>query len=316
MKFSTEVPVKPLSHKLDYSSKIVSLGSCFAVNMSEKFKQFQFQHSVNPFGILFHPVALANLIEFAASDKIFDESDVFCNQEVWSCFDAHSDLNELEDMEILFQLNAKLRTFKADLMQANTLIITLGTAWVYRFIASDKIVANCHKLPQQQFTKEILSVETVKNSLFKIYELVKTLNPSIQFVFTVSPVRHIKDGFVENQQSKAHLIAGLHAFLAEVEEGYYFPSYEIVMDELRDYRYYTADLIHPNAIALDYIWEKFKTHCIAEQAHKTMQLVDEVQKGLAHRPFNPYSEQHGKFLDKLALKLDALLEAYPFMNFR
>lgn len=315
MKFSTEVPIKNLANPITYDSKIVTVGSCFAVNMAEKFKTFQFQHVVNPFGILFHPVALANLFEFAEKDYIFEPKDIFCHQEVWSCFDAHSDLNELDEEEILFNLNAKIRDFKSYVSQATHVNITLGTAWVYRFLETDALVANCHKIPQKQFVKEILSVETIVKSLQKIETVCKTLNPTIQLLFTISPVRHIKDGVVENQQSKAHLITALHQFLKNTEH-YYFPSYEIVMDELRDYRFYTSDLLHPNQIAIDFIWEKFKTHCIAENAYKTMQLVDEVQKGLAHRPFNPYSEQHGKFLDNLGEKLDTLLNDFPFMNFR
>jgi hypothetical protein len=316
MKFSTEVVVTDLANKISYDSKIVSLGSCFAVNMSENFKKFQFQHSVNPFGILFHSQALANLLEFAVTDKVFDESDIFYHNEIWSSFDAHSDMNELEDFEILLKLNQKIRTFKTDLQQASHLIITLGTAWVYKNIATNKLVANCHKILQKEFTKEILSVATIEQNLHDIVNYVTKLNPNIQCIFTLSPVRHLKDGLIENQRSKAHLITALQNFLEGEKQHYYFPSYEIIMDELRDYRYYGADLLHPNEIALQYIWEKFSKHCITESAYPTMQLVDEVQKGLAHRPFNPYSEQHAKFLDKLGIKLDTLLEKYPFMNFR
>lgn len=316
MKFSTEIPIKNIENPIDYNSKIVSTGSCFAVNMADKFKNFQFQSTVNPLGILFHPIALANLFEFAANNKIFEAQDLICHQDVWSCFDTHSDMNELEKLEILFKLNHKIREFKSNLSEASHIIITLGTAWVYKHKEQNKIVANCHKIPQNQFTKELLPIPIIVESLKKIENVIANLTPSAQILFTISPVRHIKDGFVENQRSKAHLISGLHEYLESSKNTYYFPSYEIVMDELRDYRYFKADLIHPNDVAIDYIWEQFKKHCINENAYKTMQLVDEVQKGLAHRPFNPYSEQHHTFLDKLAIKLDNLLEQYPFMNFR
>jgi len=316
MKFSTEVVVPELKNKISYQSKIVSLGSCFAVNMSDNFKRFQFQHGVNPFGILFHTQALANLFEFANSDKVFDESDIFYHNEIWSSFDAHSDMNELEPIAMLLKLNQQIRTFKSDLKQASHLIITLGTAWVYEHIDSKKIVANCHKVPQKNFTKKLMSVAQICKNLEQMVTIAEQLNPNIQCIFTISPVRHAKDGFIENQCSKAHLIAALHEFLGQQKKHYYFPAYEIIMDELRDYRFYDTDLLHPNAIALQYIWEKFLTRCIEPNAHATLKLVDDVQKALAHRPFNPYSEQHNKFLEQLATKLDRLLAQYPFMNFR
>lgn len=316
MKFLTEIPIKTLEEKISYESKIVSVGSCFAVNMAEKFKQFQFQYAVNPFGILFHTQAIENLFKYASEDKLFTETDIFLHNETWSSFDAHSDLNELEADEVLFHLNSKIRTFRADLESASHLILTLGTSWVYRNVASNQLVANCHKIPQKEFTKEILSVNHIQENIKRIVEITNEINPNVKVIFTISPVRHIKDGFVENQQSKAHLITALQGFLQENSNHYYFPAYEIMMDELRDYRFYAADLLHPNDIAIHYIWDKFVANCISEESLPTMKLVDEVQKGLAHRPFNPYAESHNLFMDKLAQKLDILLEKYPYMNFR
>ncbi|UYW00583.1 GSCFA domain-containing protein [Flavobacterium agricola] len=316
MKWSTEVGLVDLPEKITYDSQLLALGSCFAVNMADAFKNYQFRNVINPFGILFHPVALGNLFEFAAQNKVFEPDSVFCNQDVWSCFDAHSDLNALDELDILLALNQKLQLFKQTLQSASHVIITLGTAWVYRHIESGKLVANCHKLPQKLFVKELLTADEITKSLQRMQELALQINPKVQFIFTISPVRHIKDGVVENQRSKSNLFVGLHQFLDLNKKAYYFPTYEIMMDELRDYRFYGRDLLHPNEMAITYIWEKFKKHCIAETAYPTMQLVDEVQKGLAHRPFNPHSEQHELFLNKLAQKLDVLLEQYPFMNFR
>ena len=318
MRLTTTVSIPALNNPVSYYSSIVSTGSCFAVNMSEKLKQFQFQHSVNPLGILFHPLAIEKLIDFAVTDKVFDAHDIFQHQDIWSCFDAHSDLDTLDQADILFLLNTKTSQFKTAVKKATHFVITLGTAWVYRHIETDTIVANCHKLPQHFFKKELLTANEISVSLHHIYQKLKTLNPDLQFIYTVSPVRHIKDGFVENQQSKAHLIAGLHQFLSEAASArhYYFPAYEILMDELRDYRFYANDLLHPNETALLYIWEKFVEHCIAPDSYAVMKKVEEVQKGLAHRPFNPYSKAHEVFLEQLAKKLDDLLEIFPFMNFR
>ncbi len=318
MRLTTTVFIPALKNPISYHSNILSVGSCFAVNMSEKLNQFQFQHSVNPLGILFHPLAIEKLIDFAITDKVFDSHDIFLHQGVWSCFDAHSDTNTLEEADILFLLNTKISRFKEAIKKATHFVITLGTAWVYRHIESNLIVANCHKLPQKLFTKELLTVNEITASLHHICQKAKALNPDLQFIYTVSPVRHIKDGFVENQQSKAHLIAGLHQFLSEVNHDryYYFPAYEILMDELRDYRFYANDLLHPNETALQYIWEKFVENSITPDSYTIMKKVEDIQKGLAHRPFNPYSKAHEVFLEQLAQKLDELLEMFPFMNFR
>lgn len=317
MQLQTIVPIKPSENKIDYHSKIVSIGSCFTVNMAQRFQQFQFQQAVNPFGILFHPVAIARLIDFAVENKTFTAEDVFLHNEIWSSFDAHSDLNELEQEDIIDTLNAKVVFLRERFMEASHVILTFGTAWVYRNIEKNQLVANCHKVPQNHFSKELLTVAQCENAIASIEKGIRKLNPNVQITYTISPVRHIKDGYVENQRSKAHLITALQNHLENnTEKNYYFPSYEIVMDELRDYRFFTQDLIHPNEIAIDYIWEKFVENTIEPSILPTMKMVDEVQKGLAHRPFNPYTEAHQKFLDKLAQKLDVLLEQYPFMNFR
>ena len=317
MQLQTIVPIKQLETPVNYHSKIISVGSCFAVNMAERFRQFQFQNSVNPFGILFHPVAIAKMIDFALNDKTFTASDVFLHNEIWSSFDAHSDLNELEQEDIIEALNAKILHFKQAVQTATHFVLTFGTAWVYRHVEKNQLVANCHKIPQKQFGKELLSVVECQEAMDSIEKGIRHLNPTTQIIYTISPVRHIKEGVVENQRSKAHLITALHEHLDKnTENNYYFPSYELMMDELRDYRFYGKDLLHPNELAIDYIWNKFVEYAVDANAVDTMKLVDEVQKGLAHRPFNPFSEAHEKFLEKLALKIDALLTQYPFMKFR
>ncbi len=318
MKLQTTLTIPKLHDPITYDSKIVSVGSCFAVHMAEKFKRFQFISSVNPFGILFHPLAIEKLFQFLIDEKHFTEEDVFIYDEIWSSYDAHSDLDALSQEEIVSNLNKKLNGFRKDITEATHLILTLGTAWVYRNNESQQVVANCHKVPQKHFAKEIVSVEQIVVNLNKISAILQQINPQITVLFTISPVRHIKDGFVENQRSKAHLIAALHQFLEEnpSDKKYYFPSYELMMDELRDYRFYSADMLHPNELSVEYIWNAFIESCVSSESAVLMKKVDEVQKGLAHRPFNPYSEKHQQFLETLAQKLDELLEKYPFMNFR
>lgn len=318
MNFSTVVPLSYTGKKITYEDKILCLGSCFAVNIGEKFKMYQFQQTINPFGILFHPKAIEKLIEYAVKGYVFTASDVFEHQEIWSSFVAHSDLNELEQEDIVAKLNVKLFDLQVALRESTFITLTFGTAWVYELKETGELVANCHKIPNTQFTKRILSYSEVAKSYHTILTLIRSINNDAQVLCSISPVRHIKDGFVENQRSKSILHAALHETLEGLEDTkmYYIPVYEILMDELRDYRFYTEDLIHPNAMAIQYIWERFVNQYVDEEMHGVMKKVEEVQKGLNHRPFNPTAEQHLKFLDTLIEKIDDLLERYPFMSFR
>ena len=319
MQFRTQIPVLKSKNPIDYTSGVVSLGSCFAVNMSEKLDYFKFQHYCNPFGILFHPLAIEKLIDVAVFRKEFTAEDVFFHNEQWHTFDGHSDLSETDREVLLQNLNVIAATTHDKIAAATHVIITLGTAWVYRKTEDGKIVANCHKVPQKQFNKELLGIPAIKESLAGIISKIHRLNPEAQLIFTVSPVRHIKDGFTENQWSKANLITAIHQTIAEFSEEAvfidYFPSYEIMMDELRDYRFYAEDMIHPNAVAIEYIWKRFSESRIAETAYPVMDEVESIRKGLAHRSFNPDSEQHAKFLKNLQLKIATLAVQYPNITF-
>ncbi|MBQ0907920.1 GSCFA domain-containing protein [Flavobacterium sp. F-328] len=318
MQFTTPIPIPKNEFLIDYTSKIISIGSCFAVNMAEKLDYYKFQNSCNPFGILFHPLAIEKLIEYAVSKKEFTDNDVFFYNERWHCFDAHSDLSTSNKDELLATLNAILVSVQQYIKQASHCIITYGTSWVYRNIESQEIVANCHKVPQKQFQKELLTVTTIQESITNTVNLIRTLNPQCKLIFTVSPVRHIKDGFVENQRSKANLISALHTVLQvppSGAEGAYFPSYEIMMDELRDYRFYADDMLHPNQTAINYIWKRFADAVISEKAWSTMDEVESLQKSLAHKPFNPESESHLKFQAKVREKITILESQYSFMKF-
>jgi lysophospholipase L1-like esterase len=318
MELQTKIPLTPSDNPIDYQSKLVLLGSCFVENIGAKLDYFQFQHLQNPFGILFHPSAIENLVQRAIAGKNYQQEEIFEQDGIWRCFDAHSDLRSDNPKTLLNLLNQKLKETKESLETASHIIITLGTAWVYEYNSSGKMVANCHKVPQKQFIKKLLSVAEIELSLKHIIRLIQSVNPKAQIICTISPVRHIKDGFVENQRSKAHLITAVHSVLssrAQSRDLAYFPSYEIVMDELRDYRFYGNDMVHPNELAVGCIWEKFKSVWIASNSYTVMDEVDAVQKGLLHRPFNPDSEAHQKFKTSLRAKITYLQERYPFMKF-
>ena len=245
----------------------------------------------------------------------FTENDIFFHNERWHCYEVHSEWSHSNKEEFLENLNAVLKTSLIQLFQASHIIITYGTSWVYRNIESNAVVANCHKVPQKAFLKEILSVETIEKSINDTIDLIQKINPDCTIIFSVSPVRHIKDGFVENQQSKAHLIAALHSSNFQLPTSSYFPSYEIMMDELRDYRFYAEDMLHPNQVAIDYIWERFSETTISGESYSIMDEVHSIQKGLQHRPFNPSAESHIKFEEKLREKITKLLSQYSFMKF-
>lgn len=316
MHFRTQIPISKSNFPIDYTSRIVSLGSCFAVNIAEKLDYYKFQNSVNPFGILFHPLAIEKLIELAVSKFQFSEKDIFFHNERWHSYDAHSDLSNSDPFELLKNLNQITAITRQKIEEATHIIVTLGTAWVYRNLESNTIVANCHKVPQNQFGKEILSVDEIRKSLENIISACTEINKKVQIIFTISPVRHIKDGFIENQISKSHLIAAVHqAILNHSSNTNYFPSYEIMMDELRDYRFYTSDMLHPTPIAIDYIWEGFNKAWISDSALPIMEEVGSIQKGREHRPFNPDSESHLKFKSQLIEKINKLVLEYPFMKF-
>ncbi|MCD0470689.1 GSCFA domain-containing protein [Flavobacterium sp. JAS] len=319
MQFRTQIPISKTNNPIDYNSKVVSFGSCFAENMAEKFDYFKFQNTTNPFGIIFNPVSIEKIISRVVREELYTEKDVFFYNERWHSYEVHSDLSNSDREELLETLNKAISETNKQLQEATHIIITYGTSWIYRNIESDEIVANCHKVPQKQFSKELLSVEITQKSIQNTIELIQVLNPDINFIFTVSPVRHIKDGFAENQLSKSHLFAGLHESLKTHNSKFitpnYFPSYEIMMDELRDYRFYAEDMLHPNQVAIDYIWHKFSENYISENSISTMQEVEEIQKSLHHRSFNPESEQHQKFLAKLQQKIKAIEEKWSHIKF-
>ncbi len=319
MQFRTQIPISKSNSLIDYNSKILSFGSCFAENIAEKFDYFKFQNETNPFGIIFNPVSIEKLFRRVCELELFGEKDVFFHNERWHSFEVHSDLSNSDRQELLETLNKAISETNKQLKEASHIIITYGTSWIYRNLESEEIVANCHKVPQKQFVKELLSVDVIQKSIQNTIDLIQTLNPNINFIFTISPVRHIKDGFAENQLSKSHLFTALHQVLTIYNLQFtihnYFPSYEIMMDELRDYRFYTEDMLHPNQIAIDYIWKLFSENYIAEESISVMQEVDEIQKSLRHRSFNPESEQHQKFLAKLHQKINSLGEKLPQIKF-
>jgi len=315
MKLTTPIKLSRQNPPINYSSKVLLLGSCFAQNMGAKLEYYKFQQCTNPFGILFHPVAIEKLITRAINQNWFTSKDVFLQNEQWHCFLAHSKLSNTSEEDLISALNLALEKLRFSLLEASHVVFTFGTAWVYKHLEKDTIVANCHKVPQKEFVKQLLSPDDVSDVLLGIETKLRTINPTCSIINTVSPVRHIKDGLLANSRSKAHLIAGVQEIVSPEKLNYYFPSYEIMMDELRDYRYYKEDLIHPNETAIYLIWEKFLSSWVASETFEIQKKIAVIQNGLLHIPFNENSKAHIHFKKDLETKISEIKEQLPWATF-
>ena len=315
MKLTTPIKLSRQNPPINYSSKVLLLGSCFAQNMGAKLEYYKFQQCTNPFGILFHPVAIEKLITRAVNQIWFTSKDVFLQNEQWHCFLAHSKLSNTSEEDLISALNSALEKLRFSLLEASHVVFTFGTAWVYKHLEKDTIVANCHKVPQKEFVKQLLSPDDVSDVLLGIETKLRTINPTCSIINTVSPVRHIKDGLLANSRSKAHLIAGVQEIVSPEKLNYYFPSYEIMMDELRDYRYYKEDLIHPNETAIYLIWEKFLSSWVASETFEIQKKIAVIQNGLLHIPFNEHSKAHIHFKKDLETKISEIKEQLPWATF-
>lgn len=314
MKFRTEIKLEPQKNRIDHSSSVVLIGSCFSEHMEQKLDHYKFDQFTNPFGIVFHPRAIEKSIANCVDQIEYHRKDLIQKGELWLSLDHHSRFSGTDPEVVLQNINQKIARGHLALKKASHLIITLGTSWAYRWSNTGAFVANCHKIPQSNFEKVLLSCEETVLSLNNTVNKVKEINPEIQFIFTLSPVRHLRDGFVQNNHSKALLHAAIQKIINR-EKRHYFPAYEIMMDDLRDYRFYKSDMIHPSDEAVAYIWEQFKNSWISDQARQLMTEIEDIQRALQHRPFDPESEAHQVFLKQLDKKIKQLKIRHPEIEF-
>lgn len=314
MNFKTEFIVQPFSYKITYKDKICFLGSCFAENISSYFEQLRFQTIKNPFGIIYHPFAIQKIIETAFNTEALDDQ-IFNHDGIWSHFIAHSTLSSPDKEKLISNLIEAKKQTKKVIEESDFIFISLGTAWVYKHIEKDIIVNNCHKLPQKQFEKHLMGLSDVNEALNQIIQNICRVNSHAKLIFTLSPIRHLKDGFVENQSSKSILHLAIQDVIKKHKKTFYFPSYELLLDDLRDYRFYKNDFVHPNELALNYIWLKFKETFFNKD---TLELIDEVEninKRLNHRAFNPDSKASIAFKDKTKKMIKTLKTRHPEIVF-
>ncbi|MDR7127794.1 Mor family transcriptional regulator [Algoriphagus sp. 4150] len=297
----------PISHQ----SKILSLGSCFAQTIGQKMLAHKFDCLVNPFGTIFHPMILGDLLDHAMFQDKIEENGLIERDGTYFYLGAHSDLNGNSPEELTNNYAFHLAETKKYLETGTHLILTLGTAWIYKTKDFGR-VANCHKLSQKLFKKKLVQLEEMVSHLSHVFGNISRAYPDLKIILTVSPVRHIKDGISENQLSKSILRVLCHELNNKFGNTTYFPAYEILIDELRDYRFYKEDLIHPSVEAENYIWEKWKSSNFTEETRYKADQILKINQELAHRPLNPKSEGHRKFLQSLLSKLERLNAEFDF----
>jgi hypothetical protein len=313
--FRTILPSPNYDFDVNHQDQIFCMGSCFAENMAHKLQRNKFATLLNPFGILYNPVSIAKAFSLLLEENPFPENELFKHHGLWHSFDHHGHFSKPDKAATLQGINSALANGRAFLKNTNRLIVTLGTANVFVHKKSGEIVANCHKIPGTEFTRKRLDLETVIEKLSSIFEKLKAKNPKLQIITTVSPIRHIRDGLIENQKSKAVLLLALDKIGSNLDFVHYFPSHEILLDDLRDYRFYEADLIHPNKVAIDYIWDYFKQSFFNGA---TIELITEIEKivnASCHLPFHSESDQHQIFLKQQLEKINLLKEQFPFLDF-
>jgi hypothetical protein len=317
-KFKLTLDAKPSNNSIAYPHSLMLIGSCFTENIGAKLKHHLFEVKENPHGILFNPVSVQNAIMDYIQLKQYKADDIFLLNEVWNSWHHHSRFSGITLQEALDHINTSIQDAHLFLKSANHLVITLGSAWLYTLnehAPSGKgvVVANNHKAPSNWFTKRLLQPAELINQLKELIATLKAFNPSLHIVFTISPVRHLREGLVENNRSKAVLIHAVHEVVNLHPNITYFPAYEYVMDDLRDYRFYSEDLVHPNYAATNYVWDKLVETYIDADTQKIMKEVAELQLAIQHKPFFAGSSAHQKFLHACVDKTNHLIAQCPFL---
>lgn len=314
MKFSIPVVIPSAKKLIDYKDSLLILGSCFAENIGEKLTSHKFNTTVNPFGIIYNPISIANSLTHILNNSYFKEDKLLFFNDKWLSLQHHGAFSNTNKTECLQAINQSITSSNQQLKNATHLFITFGSAWVYEH-EKHGLVANCHKIPAKHFTKRLLKVEEIVAAYTSLIKNIKSSNADINIVFTVSPVRHAKDGLWENNLSKAVL----HLSIKEITENFdnciYFPAYEIVMDELRDYRFFKDDLVHPTDLAVNYVWEKFAMSYFSKETIALMGNIQKIKQAAMHKPFDFNSEKHQQFIKNQLTIIQELTTQFPHLNF-
>lgn len=306
MNFTTPLHIEPSAQQLSYGQKIVSIGSCFSENIGQRLIEGKFECINNPFGIIFNPLSIAKLISSSIQSLQLEEAHFITADDYHFHFDLHSEIYSESKAQLDGQISQLQDQTRSRLQKADWLLVTFGTAVAYQYTKTGQIVANCHKVPAKEFSKEMLQADAIQLAWSQLIDELRAINPNLKLIFTLSPVRHTKDTLSVNSLSKAILRVACEQ-IGQAHAGvFYFPSYEIMMDELRDYRFYAKDMIHPSELAIDYIWERFLQTYLDKKSSELYSKWMDLRKALAHRPFREQSEGHRQFLATTLEKLEQL----------
>lgn len=321
MDFRLAFTPKSFPVKIEHPQQLMLVGSCFTENIGDKLMAHKFAVLQNPNGILFNPVSVKEAFENYISNKHTDAAELFYLNEAWHSWQHHSRFSAAAKEAAVDKINASTAQAHQYLKHADWLIITFGSAWVYALTEHaanaipGNIAANNHKAPANWFNRRLLSPGELQEIVNSTIRQLQQFNPSVKIIFTISPVRHLREGFVENNRSKAALISAVHAAVENFAGVFYFPAYELVIDDLRDYRFYAEDMVHPNYAATNYVWDKFVAACMSADAQELMQQINEINAAIHHKPFNPASAAHKKFVQATLGKMELLKAEHTYLDF-
>jgi hypothetical protein len=314
MQLMLELNIPLLPRPVNYGGSVLMVGSCFTENMCDRFREAKFHTLSNPHGILFNPLSVADSLDSYLDDRRYKKEDLFHLNELWNSWEHHTRFSHTDADAALSGINNSQEQAAAFIKKASHVVITLGSAFQYYLKESGKPVSNNHRAPAQWFEKRLLETGTIIDALSNTIERLLKVNPEVQIIFTISPVRHIRDGVVDNNRSKARLIEAVHTLCQKYPQAYYFPAYELVIDILRDYRFYDIDFVHPNYTATAFIWEQFVHACMSEETRSIMEQVQQITTAFNHRSRFPETEAHKKFKKEYAEKVKALMQQHPFLD--
>lgn len=315
IKFRTPVAKYAFPFGIHHQSKILCIGSCFTEHIGKKLDYYKFPVQLNPFGIIYNPLSIAESLNFLLEKKQFVKTDLIRHNGLWHSFQHHSRFSGIDVTQTLERINTVIADASKHLLQADILTITLGTSYVFILKKTGKIVANCHKIPANEFIRKRLRTEEIHDTLASLFKTLKSENPELNILLTVSPVRHIKEGLIENQRSKAMLLLACDHLVQDFDFVHYFPAYEIMMDDLRDYRFYEKDMIHPNNLAHDYIWQYFSDVFFVEKTVQLNSRIEKILQALQHKAFQAESEKHQQFLKAQLERIQQMEQNAPFLDF-
>jgi hypothetical protein len=320
MNFMLDLPVVPPDPRIKYEDKLLLTGSCFTEHIGSSLANLKFNVYQNPNGILFDPRSVAYSLVSYIQNKQYTTEDLFYLNELWHSWQHHSIFSNIDKDECVKKINASQKTAHDFLKQADWLLITLGSSFSYQLREPALLyqggVANCHRAPAQWFHKHMMTIEQINSELDNCLHQLFRFNPSLKIIFTVSPVRHIRDGVTENNRSKARLIEVVHHLVGKFDKIYYFPAYELVIDVLRDYRFYDIDMVHPNYQATQFVLDSFMQHFVSEDSRRLAEEIQKIVTARKHRPFQSETEAHKNFLQSNYDKTLAIQKKYPFLSFR